>query len=324
MNYLIWRQYRKLIIFSGAALIAYAIFLIISGLQINHAYHHALAVHTTQYFTINQLIHRLVQVSIAVPLLIGLFWGVPLVAKEYQDDTNKLAWTQSVSRRQWLSAKLGWLIAAAAVYGAVTAAAVTYWSQTLSTINGQRFAPLNFDIHSLMPVVYAVFAAALGAAIGAWLKQVLWALAVTLFVFVALQYVVANFVRPHYEAPITHVHSFNAFRSTSDFSSVASSGGWQVSQKFVEPKLNPKNCQSQSTTQISGNAHADGQVCGTPGYCGKLPANTTNPKCAAKIITVYQPANRYWPFQFIEAAIYLALTAIAVAATYLFVLKRDA
>src|SRR5450755_2204300 len=41
-----------------------------------------------------------------LPLLIGLFWGAPLVARETELGTHRLIWTQSISRGRWLSVKL--------------------------------------------------------------------------------------------------------------------------------------------------------------------------------------------------------------------------
>ncbi len=38
----------------------------------------------------------------------------------------------------------------------------------------------------------------------------------------------------------------------------------------------------------------------------------------------YQPASRYWPFQFIEIGIYLALTVALIAATFAILRRRDA
>jgi hypothetical protein len=38
----------------------------------------------------------------------------------------------------------------------------------------------------------------------------------------------------------------------------------------------------------------------------------------------YHPSYRYWNFQRIEAALYLALTLIPLSATFLLVQKRDA
>src|SRR4051794_2330304 len=41
-----------------------------------------------------------------VPALIGLFWGAPLVARELETGTHRLAWTQGVTRTRWLLWKL--------------------------------------------------------------------------------------------------------------------------------------------------------------------------------------------------------------------------
>ena len=41
-------------------------------------------------------------------------------------------------------------------------------------------------------------------------------------------------------------------------------------------------------------------------------------------IITYQPADRFWPFQFIEAGIFVALTAIALGATIWLVHRRAA
>ena len=40
---------------------------------------------------------------IVVPGIIGLFWGAPLVARELEAGTFRLAWTQSVTRTRWLA-----------------------------------------------------------------------------------------------------------------------------------------------------------------------------------------------------------------------------
>src|SRR5207248_4248872 len=41
-----------------------------------------------------------------LPMLVGVFWGAPLIARELETGTFLLAWTQSVTRRRWLSTKL--------------------------------------------------------------------------------------------------------------------------------------------------------------------------------------------------------------------------
>ena len=51
---------------------------------------------------------------LVVPVLIGMFWGAPLIARELETGTFRLAWTQSVSRVRWLLVKLG-LVGLAAI-----------------------------------------------------------------------------------------------------------------------------------------------------------------------------------------------------------------
>jgi hypothetical protein len=39
------------------------------------------------------------------PAFIGAFWGAPLIARERETGTLRLAWTQSITRRRWLGTK---------------------------------------------------------------------------------------------------------------------------------------------------------------------------------------------------------------------------
>ena len=50
-----------------------------------------------------QLLQLLV---IAVPALIGIFWGAPLIGRELETGTHQLAWNQTVTRTRWLAVKL--------------------------------------------------------------------------------------------------------------------------------------------------------------------------------------------------------------------------
>ena len=55
---------------------------------------------------------------LAVPALLGIFWGAPLVARELETGTYRLAWTQSVTRTRWLAVKVALVgLASVAVAG---------------------------------------------------------------------------------------------------------------------------------------------------------------------------------------------------------------
>jgi hypothetical protein len=137
MNYLTWRLHRNQAIFAGAALVALCVLLVITGAQMAHEYSSAVsscAATRSCGDLSDELFHGdgfildfVTAVSIVVPLLLGIFWGAPLIAKEIDEGTHRLAWGQSITRRQWLMVKVGWALAAALVWGASMTALVTWW-----------------------------------------------------------------------------------------------------------------------------------------------------------------------------------------------------
>src|ERR1700689_4839193 len=101
MNWLAWRQYRKQFMIAGIFLVLFAAFMIPTGLNFWHTYQHALsncassATSADPQGTCDQLSNELFQSSndnllfhlvpvaiMYVPILLGLFWGAPLLSKE--------------------------------------------------------------------------------------------------------------------------------------------------------------------------------------------------------------------------------------------------
>ena len=62
-----------------------------------------------------------------VPAIVGVFWGAPLVARELETGTFRLAWTQSVTRTRWLALKLAVVGVAAMVVAGLFSLGVTWW-----------------------------------------------------------------------------------------------------------------------------------------------------------------------------------------------------
>ena len=65
----------------------------------------------------------------AVPAIMGLFWGAPLVTREFEAGTFRLAWGQSIARARWMIVKLG-LIGVAAMATAGLISLMTGWWAT--------------------------------------------------------------------------------------------------------------------------------------------------------------------------------------------------
>src|SRR3954468_18736868 len=112
--------------------------------------------------------------------VIGIFWGAPLVARELEAGTYRLAWNQSVTRGRWLTVKLGFAVLATAAAGGILAAASTWGAgpaaggaRPLDGVTGtqhgslaSRLTPISFAMRGIVPVGYAVFALLLATLVG--------------------------------------------------------------------------------------------------------------------------------------------------------------
>ena len=131
MTWLVWRQHRNQAYFAAAALAAFAVLLLVTGRQMASQYQSALAACAPSHSCGNlantltlgsPAMSALVTLTVVVPCLLGVFWGGPLVARELETGTSQLAWMQGVTRRRWLTVKVGWALLAAAAWGGAVAA----------------------------------------------------------------------------------------------------------------------------------------------------------------------------------------------------------
>ena len=146
----------------------------------------------------NSVFTSLVQdLAMAFPLVLGILWGAPLVAGQFEAGTEDFEWTQGVTRRRWVLANLGWALLVAAVWGGALAALFTWWRGPDNAVDGPvRFS--YFDVQGVAPIAYAVFAMALGIAAGALFRRVVPAITITLVVFPAVRIVTALVLRQQF------------------------------------------------------------------------------------------------------------------------------
>jgi ABC-2 family transporter protein len=210
MTWLIWRQFRTQAIAGYAALAAAAVVLALTGPRLAHLASLHLNVFDQLTSTDRGLFYGGIVVVALAPALMGAFWGAPLVARELESGTYRLAWSQSVTRTRWLAMKLGFIASAAAAAAGLLSWAVTWWSDPIDGAVGNahgslpsRLTPVSFAMRGIAPIGYAVFAVALGVTLGIVLRRTLVAMALTLAVFTALQLAVPQWVRPHLLAPVS-------------------------------------------------------------------------------------------------------------------------
>jgi ABC-type transport system involved in multi-copper enzyme maturation permease subunit len=275
---------------------------------------------TSPYATVDLLSIVIIALT---PAITGLFWGAPLLARELETGTFALAWSQSVTRARWLAVKL--------TVGGLAAMAVTetlsllfaWWAAPLSRAAGlggsgnglamNQFNPLAFVTHGITPLGYAAFAFTLGVTAGALIRRTIPAMAVTLAIFAALQIAMPLWVRPnlfpasHTTVAITSDTTLNLYTTDSPhtFTFTLATDGFLAGQPGA-------------WIRSSGAADAAGHPVSTvvPSACSPA-ASSSGPGAALancltsrgiRIAVAYQPTSRYWPLQWAETGIYLALS----------------
>jgi hypothetical protein len=324
VTWLAWRQGRTQLITAGVALVTLGVYLVVLGERLRgSALDHStrctspnscLAATTQLHGTFDTQVRLLGAVVLALPVVIGVFWGAPVVSRELENGTHRLVWSQSISRTRWLMVKLAFVTLAAVVVSALLSAVLTWAAAPYDDLEGTRFAPLEFGSRNLAPVGYTVFAVMVGITAGLLLRKTLPAMAVTLLVVVAVQAFVPLVVRPHllpassstvHFGPDWLRHADFIGPATKDFShgGPAGIGGYKVPGALM---LSSESVLLHSDDTVLSNAQMDA--------CGDGSATAV---CLAKkdlhFVVTYQPASRYWPFQLVETLV-LLLAASALAA----------
>jgi hypothetical protein len=326
-----WRQHR--IALAGVAVLlgALAVWLWRIGTPLHHAYAAAIACHPAsapacQHLadTFNGTNDLMAGATTPggvflqlVPVLIGAFAGAPVLARELETGTFRYAWTQGFGRCRWALAKL-------VLLGAVLAAATAPVGVLVSWYYQPYFAPGNqarylnqmppfetlFTLRGVAFPAWTVAAFTIGALAGMLIRRAVPAIIATLAAYAGLALATGLYLRERYLAPLV--------TSNPDVPGTA----WIIRQWSTR----------DGRFAFAGNPPDSllGRFCSSapagPGNAGVSPQ--TFAQCLARHgytqWTSYQPASRYWPFQWIEGGWLLALSALLIAATIWLVHRRAA
>src|SRR6266540_1774918 len=331
MIWLTWRQHRKQLLFTVLGLAVLAALMVPTGRQMHRAYvdtgladclhklgrselipveSSACRPQLQQFNNKYENFAFLGALFVFLPLLVGMFFGGPLVAREVEHGTHRLVWTQGVSRLRWAIVKFGLVGASALAVATAYALLLSWWFMPLNHSVSSRLSWLFFDVQGIVPVAYTLFAVALGTFAGTVWRRVLPAMAVTLVGFLGLRIAVAVLARPRFRPTVERRFPVlgTMLPNPANDDWVMSQGIYTASGKLVASD-SMALCGSRP-----GASPSPGGLSQTP---SPAPSGPQSP-CAeygvgAYNAQTYQPGGRFWLFQYIEAGLFVALAALLLS-----------
>ena len=321
MIWFTWRQFRTQTWITIGALVALGVALIITSRSIADAYTTAnvAACGTDCEAAINNFLNQIrtsanstvydlaTAIMYLVPAVIGIFWGAPLLARELETGTHRLAWNQSVTRTRWLTTKLAVIGAAAATTVGLLSLAVTSWAHRIDDATGDRITPLLYGARGIVPIGYALFAFILGVTLGMLLRRTVPAMAATLAIYGVAVFSMQEWVR---EQLVSASHVITPL-DTSSLEGVSVNPETAQMTVFGSDNLPEAWVLSNQTVTDTGQAFT-GPV--DPQYCGPDAGFT---ECQEWIGTLglrqdltYHPASHFWPLQWAETGIFVAVAVL--------------
>jgi hypothetical protein len=318
MAWVTWRQHRFALAGAVGFLGACAVYLCLSGLQAHHAYAAATACHPASSFACGNLMsdfnnsYGARSAAIAsflqvVPALIGAFVGAPVLARELETGTFRYAWTLAFGRTRWALGKLVPLaITLAAAAGAFSALLSWYYAPFLADGNQTALAPTVFTLRGVTFAAWTMAAFAIGALAGMLIRRVVRAIAATLAVYAGLALAAGLYLRERYLAPLVTSHQ------NLPATAWIISQWWTKDGRFAFAPWPPDSLARR--------------ICPVSALGAGNPKSANPLQCFAQhgytLWHSYQPASRFWPFQWIEGGWLLALSVLLVAATVWLVRRR--
>jgi len=326
MIWVTWRQHRVALGGTFAFLGAAAVCLSILGVQLHDAYAAAIACHPARSPACSALVHRFDAMDNflangiilqAVPPLIGALVGATVLARELESGSFRFSWTQGFVRWRWALAKLVALGVLVAVVAGLFGVLTTWYYQPYFAAGNQALSlsalsPLGsglFDMRGVAPAAWTLAAFTLGGLAGMLIRRVVPAIVATLAGYTGLAFVAATVLREHYLSPLV-TSRLNVPGSAWVLSHWGTRDGKLAFIGGPPLDLLQRFCPAGPSAAVGKSKFTILASCLTPhGY---------------SLWTGYQPASRFWSFQWIEASWLLALSALLVVTTVWLVRRRAA
>ncbi len=316
MIWVTWRQHRIEALIAGILLAGVVLGLLVTGMNMISSFQNSGLAHCTlQQSTCNELegtfinsfgtsVNLMIVTLSILPLLAGMFIGAPLVARELEQRTYRLIWTQSITRMRWLGTKLLLFISFTFLSFTVLSTLAMWWSTPWIAVTSPWST---YDVRGIVLPAYALFALTLGIALGILIRRSVPAIGITIVLFLLLRLAVTLWLRPYFLPPLSIISSLDSVGAPSH-------ADWTLHIGTID-----RNGQEISDSRIA-------EVCPQLSKDGSAAAFSAFRACEQKqgfqSKSYYQPASRFWLFQTIEGTIFLVLTIALLAPTAWLVSKK--
>ncbi len=330
MIWLTWRQFRVSALVLLSALAAGLVVLSVTGPQLADLWREAGGsffdrlsadrAKTTTFYAGTWLVY-------ALPAVVGVFWGAPMIAREVEAGTHRLVWTQSITRTRWLATKLGVACIGAAIVG-LAGLALTWWCGPIDDavahgysdpgmISVPRMWPALFSARGVVPVGMTVLALVIGVTAGLLVRRSVPAMAVTLVLVVGVQLLLPAVVQGHLMAPKQVTAELTRDKITELSGRPDPPDGIIIER--MEISIDSPGAWITSNRTVDSSGRVVDQLPSWTGDCATPPGQTTSASqaCFDRLAAEgyrqhveYQPASRFWPLQLIETGLLLVLAAL--------------
>jgi ABC-type transport system involved in multi-copper enzyme maturation permease subunit len=336
MIWFTWRQFRTPAWIAAGGLVVLAVLLAITGhnladqwaasgaatcsAECSNAFH----IFTDEVGnSINDAVYNYgLMLMYVAPGLVGIFWGAPLIARELEAGTHRLAWNQSVTRTRWLATKVAIIGTASAVTVGLLSWAVTAWAHHIDHAKGNQITPLVYGARGIVPIGYALFAFALGITLGMLIRRTVPAMAATLVIYVTAIAAMPLWIRAHI-FPVRHDTSPLDLSRIQEFE-IINHGGPTPTMHVVSGVI-PNGAWVLSNNTITST----GQIFTgppNPQFCGE----DQGPRECMQWVgslglrqdVTYQPASHFWPLQWTETGIFVGVAVLLVGFCFWWTRRR--
>jgi hypothetical protein len=221
MIWVSWRQHRGEAIACLGLLCALAVYAALLGLSMRSSFGHddlATCLARSQgadcpagVYSFMKSFSSLVNIGfwavlLLLPGLIGAVVGAPLLGREMEMGTWRLAWSQTVPRTRWLAIKLAVVAGGLAVLGAAMTLVIAWYRAPMDRLVG-HFIHNAYDYEGLVFTAYILCAFGFAVLAGQLLGRSIPAMIAALVPWLAVRLIVEFLFRPHFMAPLTFIQN---------------------------------------------------------------------------------------------------------------------